>query len=613
MNELDVYYRALLDFCRATSAVRSCSALTSAIAQADAETDKIVVTRAECTVDDDWVIAIEEGLVHIEKAIKEERQFIQSNGETVPIEKVKNVSRESVQHLAKHGNLITRVPEEGEDIVPDKLYTVERLNDYTVYENRFLYMLLCYLRDFVTIRYNKILDLTNKYEGTLDVSKKISVSKRTMEYTVSLKEERRDDKYLRENNSARDIIDRIDLILKTILAFLATPLMEAASKVAMLKPPITKTNVLKMDNNFKGAVRLYDFIIAYDKPGYTAIKKENRLSPFREDLAEELAQAGAIISFLTYEYGLGIKAELKERYNEEEKRRKLEELKKKTEQLEAIGRKLKNSGMTVEEYILSLEKHLRAVGSELGKMESMRAEIELLRNVEREQNNRITELLAEVKALRDELIEQQRLHEEEIYNLKDAHERELEDLRAAHRSEIDALNEAHRLAMEEQKASYEARLEEQKTSYEAQLEAQKQSFEKKIAAVESEKTSAIEAARAAKDAAVKAMQERVSVAEEATRVAKTELADKIAERNDIYNKLLLSDATVKAMRAERGINNGDFSDKESFDRLEEEYKAFTRFYNDSWTKAKKKIRKDVLNLRSIMENLKGKNDDDNRS
>ena len=55
-------------------------------------------------------------------------------------EKVKNVSKDSVAHLARHSNLITRY-EEGEDIIPDRLYTVERLSDYAVYENRFLYML----------------------------------------------------------------------------------------------------------------------------------------------------------------------------------------------------------------------------------------------------------------------------------------------------------------------------------------------------------------------------------------------------------------------------------------------------------------------------------------
>ena len=172
MNQLDVYYRALADYRKNTLADKNCSSLRAAIAAADADQDKIVTTRAICSIDRDWVDAIEEGLVHIEKAINEERQFIRSNGEVVPIEKVKHVSKESVEHLAKHSNLISRYDED-EDIIPDNLYTVERLNDYTVYENKFLYMLLCYLRDFVTLRYTNILDLTNKYEATIDINKKI--------------------------------------------------------------------------------------------------------------------------------------------------------------------------------------------------------------------------------------------------------------------------------------------------------------------------------------------------------------------------------------------------------------------------------------------------------
>ena len=141
MDQLDVYYRALLDYKKSVNENKDCLKLNNAFLSADADSDKLSVTRAYCTIDEEWVSEIEKGLTFIEKAIKEDRQFILSQGEVVPIEKVKSVSKESVQHLAKHSDLITDY-EEGEDIVPDKLYTVERLNDYTVYENRFLYMLL---------------------------------------------------------------------------------------------------------------------------------------------------------------------------------------------------------------------------------------------------------------------------------------------------------------------------------------------------------------------------------------------------------------------------------------------------------------------------------------
>ena len=120
MNQLDVYYRALLEYRALTQKERETERLASAISEANTDSDKITVTRRFCQIDNEWVDEIEKGLVFIEKAIREERQFIYSNGEVVPIEKVKTVSKESVVHLAKHSDLITRI-HEGEDIVPDKI------------------------------------------------------------------------------------------------------------------------------------------------------------------------------------------------------------------------------------------------------------------------------------------------------------------------------------------------------------------------------------------------------------------------------------------------------------------------------------------------------------
>ena len=113
MKQLDVYYRALLNYRAQTLENRDCAAQRNAITKVNTESDKIVLTRKICTVQEDWVDAIEKGLEFIEKAIKEDRQFIRSNGEVVPIEKVKHVSTESVRHLARHTNLIGKI-EEGE-------------------------------------------------------------------------------------------------------------------------------------------------------------------------------------------------------------------------------------------------------------------------------------------------------------------------------------------------------------------------------------------------------------------------------------------------------------------------------------------------------------------
>ena len=582
MNQLDVYYRALLNYRKLTVANHECSALRSAISGADTEKDRITVKRAFCTIEEDWVDAIEEGLVHIEKAIKEDRQFIRSNGEVVPIEKVKQVSKETTQHLARHSNLITRYTE-GEDIIPDKLYMIERLNDYAVYENRFLFMLLSYLRDFVTLRYNDILDLTHKYDADISFDKTISTGKQKLNYKLSMKDVRRDDPYLKKNNPARDIIDRIDLVLKAIIAFLSTPLMEEVSKAPMLKPPITKTNVLKMDNNFKGAVRLYDFIISYDKPGYTVETQETVIAPFRDELADEMAEAGGIVSFLAYQYGLGIKQELKESYLIEEERLKAEEIERRRESIEALKRRLEKSGVGIEEYVLTVEKQLRALESESARAEALAAELAEEKEKERILNESIEALGKDISDLKLSIEEEKNRHFEEIKALKRTHEDALHALIVKHEEKMAELTAAHRAEIERMRE--DMRL--QKEGFEAQMEEVRADSERQIAANAAACSAAIKSARDDAEA------------------ARAETEKYKAEHDELLEKKRLAEARVKAL----GGVDRDYTDKESFNELEAEYNAFTRVYKEQWAKTKKRIRKNLLTI----ENFRGQKEQDKGS
>lgn len=566
MKQLDTYYRALLNFREATTQNRECTAFRKAVSEANVEADAIKIIRTICTVENDWLDEIEKGLVFVDKAIKEDRQFIYSNGEVEPIEKVKNISTESVKHLARHSNLITRLPEEDGDIIPDKLYSVERLNDYAVYENRFLYMLLCYVRDFVSIRYSKIMELSNKYDGTLNLDKQVVSAKQTLTYRVSLHDERRDDKYLREHNPAKPSIDRMDLILKTIIAFMATPLMEYAAKAPMLKPPITKTNVLKMDNNFKGAVALYDYIIAYDKPGYTTEERVINLSPFDATLADELSEGCALLSFLTYEHGLNLKNTLKNRYDAAEQQRRTQELTQRSEQLELLKQKLSRSEISAEEYILALEKQIKLMQADQAKIEPMRKEIFELKEHEEELNVQISELYLNMKKLNDELDEIDLRHAKEMAALKEEYQEKIYDLMTQHEQEMRDLQQAY-------------------------------------------------------DAKIKDLHEEILKTREDWNAEVAEYRKKLDESEQKYHVLqieyqaleerkLLCEAQIKALRIENGSLSGqdEFADKDGFDQLEKEFSIFERFYKEQWKQAKKKIRKKTLTL----ENLRGQNRQENQ-
>ena len=556
MDQLDVYYRALLDYKNAINANKDALKLNNAFLSADADSDKLVVTRACCTIDEEWVLEIEKGLAFIEKAIKEDRQFILSQGEVVPIEKVKAVSKESVQHLAKHSDFISEY-EEGEDIIPDKLYTVERLNDYTVYENRFLYMLLCYLRDFVSLRYSQIVEATNKYDAVLTLNKEFMIGKERINYSVNLHDVRQDDEFLKSHNSSKDIIDRIMLILKAILSFLATPLMEYQAKVPMIKAPITKTNVLKMNNNFKGAVALYDYIISYDKQGYEIENQVTTISPFTSDMGEEFALTSSTLTFLMYEYGLGLKSDLKFEYEREEERRKDAAVLKLREQIVSLNKRLQKSEISPEEYIVKLEEQVKLLEKQCERIEALRKEVDRLKSSEHKLMADLKSSYLDITKLKGDILAKDYEKTQELSALQqECSDKMLELTQALNAEKLEATS----------------------------------------ALVEE----------------INKLQEKINQIIEANRLEKEELIRRLDIQNEEYEKLMaefeqvreakrLAEARLKSYRFKnREMTSDDnYTDKESFDELENELEVFIKFYKKEWTRTKRRIRKELLNIKNI--------------
>ena len=546
MNPSDAYYRALLAYKKIAAEQRDCRRDSHAFADAAGE-GSITVTRMICTVDEEWIREIEKGLVYVEKAIREDRQFIYSNGEVIPIEKVKQVSKDSVEHLARHAELITRAPE-GEDIIPDKLYTVERLSDYAVYENRFLYMLLCYLRDFVTLRYRKILELTGRYDGVLRLSHEATTLGRTVTVKLELEDTRQDAPYLRAHNPAGDLMDRMDLILKTVVAFLATPLMESAGKAAMLKPPIVKTNVLKMDNNFKGAVALYDYVIAYEGDGYTVTEETKTINAFGDALREDTAEAELLLADLTYRYGLDLTPTLKANLERDENETRLAELKARADALDTLRRRMERDGETPEAYALELERLTRSLRGELDRMDPLYTELETRRRTDIDLTESLGALTRRIEGFDEEL------------------------------------NRAE-----------EARLE-------AEAETEKRHIHATASLIESHTAEKAALSEEAEAERARHREEMNALREELNR-KQTELDRVYAAYDELEAEKRLLHAQVMGQRARaKGVTSAEMeamTDKDSFDELERELEAFVALYGKVWKETKRKIRKDLLNPKYI--------------
>lgn len=572
MNELDALYRALSGYKKQTGESRECGVVRKSVVSSNPEADVLTVTKAVCTVDEDWISAIEEGLKHVEKAIDEGRQFIRSLGDIVPIEQVKRVSKDSVEHLAKHSDFITK-EQEDEDLIPDKLYIVERLSDFAVYENRFLYMLLLYLQSFISFRYQKLLELSNTYRGNITINKTVAVNKRKMVFQLKMDEEKRDDEYLKQNNPLLPTLQRIDLLLKTVVYFLSTPLMLEVSRTPVLKPPITKTNVLKMNRNFKGAVALYSFVSAYDKQGFTVENREERISPFPAEVSGEFAEVAMLTSFLTYKHGMGLKKFLEKAYQQEEDRRRAALAEEQRDQLLRLKRRLEEGEGDPAEYIMLLEKQIKVLEIDSKQLAAAGEEIEKLLKQE-------VDLKENIRLLNAALGEKQ--------------------------VEIDTIDERHLEKLNAVKRQSEKEVWDVKQLFAAEREEINRQCEKQIETNNRECIDKIERLNQSHAAEAERKNNEMLRLEEKTAQAETRYNEKSAEYEKLKDDKALSDARLFALRKENGLipEGESYTSEAEFKELEHQLEVFVGFLKGEWGKTKKRIRKEILKLKPEKKNQK---------
>lgn len=541
MGHLNLYYRAFKEYRKYTLADKACVKQRQRFKDYSSENDRLETIRTVCNIDEKWVEQIEFGLPFVEKAIAEERQFIKNEGEVLDIEKVKRVSKDSVEHLARHSDLITHVPADDGDLIPDKIYMVERLSDYAVYENRFLYMLLCYLRDFIDIRLKKIKELGNTYKANTYFKRDMLTSNGKLFFEGKLVEECKRDPFASFDKNSLTLIGRIESCQHLVSSLLAKPLMVIVSKTPMIKPPITKTNVLKMNTKFKNAVNLYEYLVAYQGLGYEIIENKKTFSPFTPELADDLSEIVNLTSFLTYEYGNGLNEQLSREYNEEEQERKEKDRVRALAEIEELKAKLEAGEIKAEEYVCSLEKGLSAFKAE---------------------NERLKECEKDLYVLKDK---HEDLKQEKIQLNKKLSEAEKESQEKSAR--IEELNVQHKKEMDEAEEKRLHDLEEQSTNL-------TQDFTAKITKKDEEY--GLELAQIKKQAA----EEYEEISQKYGRlVAKNELV--LAE--------------LHAVKGSQGLMvDEDFSSEEKFKELEKEFLAFYNLFNEKWKDAKKQIRKDVL-------------------
>ena len=496
----------------------------------DRDSENITTIFSVCHIEQDWVEAIEVGLPFIEKAIKEERQFIRNDGEVLPIEKIRKTSKDSIQDLAKHANYITHeAPDNLEtEVLPDKMLMIQKESDFAIYENRVLYAALMYLKDFVASRLVEIKETTNTYLVKQHIKKLIDMGSRKIRIDLDFDESRVNDPLLTDKNTEKDVIDRLDEILTGILALLKTPLMREVSKAEMVSRPIAKTNILKMNRNFRESLACFEYIANYQGKGFAIEHIEKSLIPYSKAMNESYTEMLIMLSFINYMYANNISQELKDDldaiYAEREKQKNNEILAK----LRNFHATAETKEQTMNEFLIAFEQGYRI-------LEERNDELELE-------------------------------HKENVIR----REKELKEIEEKHLDEIDEINAQNAQKIKEAERDFNQKLTEYQNQKDDEVRQEKEKAALELAEFKEQFKDHIKQMEA-ENAAIKALEH--------------ERVEKIASLEAQLLNNSIKNGDTKAI---------DFNSEEAFDRLEELKKDFDAFYERAWKEAKKQIRKDIL-------------------
>ena len=451
--------------------------------------DSIFGKTNEKVIDMDWVIAIEETLPYIQKAIEEQRRFIKQAENVVRIKKAK------------------------------KILTVEREEGFAIYENRVLLTLIHKALMFVDDKYSKMKDVPNDSYNNITMNRHLELSQQKLDFSVNYVNE--DHESLAEDLDIEDIeslsdFDRIRRIRQGLNECLATPLMKEIAKEPQVKPPLTQTNLLKENPNFKKAVELWSFLDTYKKQGFELVGEEyngKMTDENKEDVYLAMEFQHFMMSITT---NPALRKMLQEKYEEEnalakeesdrpEKVKEMvleaqteavhkEEIEKLTAEITELKQKIAEQKQKIEEQANIIKTQEGKIAALENERESHAKQVEQM-NADFAEKTRIAEenFANRLSAKQKEFDDAQTAHNEyvtklntdnanKIAELNTNHSNEVAQLKSDYENRIDTINKENATATANLKSDYEGQITSMKADYTSQIK----NYEKQIADINAE-------------------------------------------------------------------------------------------------------------------------------
>lgn len=446
--------------------------IEEALKDGDEGKDSISGKTNEKVIDMDWVIAIEETLPYIQKAIDEQESF-------------------------------------------------------AIYENRVLLTLIHKALMFVDDKYSKMKDVPNDSYNNITMNRHLELNQQKLDFSVNYVNENHES--LAEDLDVEDIeslsdFDRIRRIRQGLNECLATPLMKEVAKEPQVSSPLTQTNLLKENSNFKKAVELWNFLDTYKKQGFELVGEEyngKMTDENKEDVYLAMEFQHFMMSITT---NPALRKMLQEKYEEEnalakeesdrpEKVRemaleaqieavrkeeteiRLKEIREREKQILDLNSEIKSLKITLdqkEQQILTLKGQISALQDELDntknelketklKLLEAQKEIERLKEEIEKLTAEITELketlenereshAKQVEQMNADFAEKTRIAEENFANQLSAKQKEFDDAQTAHNEYVTKLNTDNANKIAELNTNHSNEVAQLKSDYENRID-----------------------------------------------------------------------------------------------------------------------------------------------
>lgn len=401
MADFSKYYRAYMYMQELLKNDFTYNYINEGFKDGDKGNDSLDGKTNEKVIDMDWVVAIEETLPYIQKAIDEQRRFIKQVENVVRIELARKVGPESVKHLSQHTNFIAKVDDDGM-VTPNKILTTEREESFAIYENRVLMTLIRKALLFVDDKYSKMKDVPNDSYNRIQMERHVNFNDKKIDFSINYINESHDK--LADDLDVLDVselsdFDRIRRIRTTLNEFLNTQLMREIAKEPEVRPPITQTNLLKKNPNFKKAMELWTFLDSYKRTGFEIVSEEYQ-GKMDEQIQQDVYFAMGFEHFMmSIATNPGLRNILQQKYEEENARIAEEEAK--PEKIRESLIKAQIDAVRKEE----MEIRLREIREREKKILDLTNEVKNLKVTLEQKEQQILTLKGQISALQDQIDE----------------------------------------------------------------------------------------------------------------------------------------------------------------------------------------------------------------